>query len=284
MIDFNNVQIHPSLDQPLAAVPLVFFDVETTGLLPSAGDRVVEVAALRVCGEVDEARFTSLVNPQHPVSPHAYAIHGIGPDQLASAPLFAEIAGKLSKLLAGAVFVAHNAPFDSAFLAHEFQLIGRPAPSLPVLDTLVLARRLLKDHPSHSLAALARDLSFDPPTHRAEDDVAALRKLFNHLANRLAREGIRSLGEVLRFQRGLRPGQPEPPVPPLIARALGEGLKLRIVYRSRGRPQPTERTILPIELTSESGGIYLRAFCDLRNEQRSFALTRIEQIEIVEAG
>ncbi len=267
------------LEQSLDLLPFTLLDVETTGLLPAEGHRVCEVALLRVRGGVVEACFETLIDPQRPLDPQAFAVNGISSTILHDAPRFPAVVDTLMELIDGTVLVAHNAPFDLVFLTHELALLGRPAPLNPMLDTLSLARRLLR-HQSYSLAALARDLNLPQPTHRAMSDVLALQGLFACLVNHLAENGITTLNGALRRQRGLLPDQPDPVPPPAIARAISEGRRLRIVYSSRSTVIPIERIIQPIELTQGRSGIFLRAYCYLRNDLRSFALTRIEAMEL----
>ncbi|MBC8077080.1 MAG: WYL domain-containing protein [Chloroflexales bacterium] len=272
---------HDASGAALSNAPLAFLDIESTGLSPGEGHRVCEVALLRVRGETVEARYNMLVNPLRPMNEQAAAVHGITPELLEGAPHFHQIAPHLLALLDGTVIVAHNAPFDVAFLNGEFERGGLPPLANPVLDTLVLARRLLR-RPSHSLRALAKEFQLPAPTHRAMSDVLALQGLFAHLAALLGELGIATLHDALRFQRGLLPGQPELPPPPLIAQALQQGRKLHIIYRSLSSPEPTERVIRPIEVTQERSGAYLRAYCYLRNDLRSFALEKIDFIELVD--
>jgi DNA polymerase III subunit epsilon len=265
----------------LRSAPLAFLDIESTGLSPGEGHRVCEVALLRVRGAAAEASLSTLVNPLRPMGAQAAAVHGITPEELEGAPLFYQIAPGLLALLDGAAIVAHNAPFDVAFLDAELERLGLPLIANPVLDTLVLARRLLR-LPSHSLRSLATHLGLPRPTHRAMDDVLALQGLFAHLAALLAELGVVTLHDALRFQRGLLPGQEEPPPPPLIALAMEQGRRLHIIYRSLSSPEPTDRVVRPIEVTQERSGSYLRAFCYLRNDLRSFALEKIDFIELVD--
>jgi len=270
------------LDQPLHAVPLVFLDLETTGLYPHQGDRICEVALQRVLGGVVETSLDRLVDPRRPLSPQSFSINRITAEHLAGAPTFAEIADMLLTTLRGAVLVAHNAPFDLEFLYVELALAGRPPLVNPAIDTLALARRLLPKRRSHSLAALATAAGGTPPAHRAMADVLALRVVFADLAARLTTLGITSLSDVLRYSRGLSPGEPEPSPPQLIADALRNQRLLRIVYSSRSLPEPTERVIRPIDLTRERGDVYLRAYCYFRQDLRAFAMAKILKIELVE--
>src|SRR5207248_1806129 len=96
------------------------FDCETTGTAPDV-DEIVSLAVIRVDHEgVELERLTRLVRPSRSIPLEATAVHGICDDDVASAPRFAEIAPELLELLAGAVFVAHNARFDLAMLQHAF--------------------------------------------------------------------------------------------------------------------------------------------------------------------
>ncbi|NJN19037.1 MAG: WYL domain-containing protein [Oscillochloris sp.] len=266
----------------LDELPLVFFDLETTGLDLAAGHRICEVAALRVYQQGEAGRLDTLVNPDRLLDPGAAAVNGLRDDLLHAAPPFATIAPALIGIFSEAVLVAHNLPFDLAFLHAELRALGRQLPLVPTLDTLALARRLLRLR-SYSLAALAAEFDLPAPTHRAMDDVQALYGVFRHLQQHMADLGVTTLGAAQRLERGFLPGMAEPVVPPLIEQAISEGLLLRIRYRSRNDPHPTERAIRPLYVTNEHSGVHLRAFCTLRNDLRSFVLTKIELLELVAA-
>lgn len=268
------------LRQPLDRLSLTFFDLETTGLSPAQGHRICEVAFLRAHGEHIEYRFDELVNPQRPLDPRAFAINGITPDLLNSAPLFVDLAPVINEALQDSILVAHNAPFDMAFLEHEFALLGQCVPVAYVIDTLRLARRLMQ-RSSYSLHALSSDLHLDLPAHRAMRDVQSLQGLFGYLLPRLHDLGIITLEDVLRYQRGLLPGQSEPAPPPLIDQALREGCLLRITYRSRSSPQATDRVVQPRELYHGKRGVCLVAYCYLRHDMRTFAIDKIESMELM---
>jgi DNA polymerase-3 subunit epsilon len=268
--------------QPLDRLPFTFLDVETTGLAPSQGHRVCELAMLQVTGERVDHVFESLIDPQRPLDPRASAVNGISGKMLRGAPTFAAVADEVAAMLHGSVLVAHNAPFDMAFLEHEFRLAHLPVPANAVVDTLRLARRLMR-RSSYSLGALSRDLHLELPAHRAMPDVVALRGLFRYLCQRLADMDIITLDALLRFQRGLLPGQEEPAAPPLIDQALRERRLLRIVYRSRSSGGPIERVVQPRELIYEQRGLYLLAYCHLRNDQRTFSIHHIQSMELLEA-
>lgn len=271
-----------NLDTSLQATPLVFLDLETTGLAPYGGDRICEMALVRVQGEVVQHSFTSFVDPERPLSERSAQINGIQPADLAGAPRFAALAGRLAAVCAGAVLVAHNAPFDIEFLQAELALAGLPPLLAPVIDTLPIARRLYTRRPSHSLGALAALLGAAAPTHRALSDVQALRVVFADMLAQLAALGVGTLGELLHYGRGFEPGEPAPPAPAPIGEALRAGRLLRVVYSSRTLPAPTERIIRPIEIIKQRRLFYLRAYCHYRQDLRVFAIERLSSIELVE--
>lgn len=268
---------------PLAELALLFLDLETTGLNPGSGHRICEVALLRERLGVEEGRLDSLLAPGRPLDPRAAAVNGLRDEQLAAAPSFAAVAPVVADLAAGALPIGHNLPFDLAFLNLELAALDH-APLLgPSLDTLVLARRLLRCR-SYSLTALCAELDLARPSHRAMADVLATRELFHYLRGLMAAQGVLTLADALRLERGLLPGDQEPEVPPLIALALAAGQTLRIVYRSRSSPEPTTRLVRPLYLSQERSGVCLRAFCELRQDVRTFAIAKIDHAELAEVG
>lgn len=143
-------------------------DVETTGFSPTS-DRVVEAACVIVQDGRIAQTWSSLVNPQRPIPPHATRVHGIGDADVAGAPCFELVQRHLRRLCAGATVAAHNAAFDLGFLpalAH-----------LPSVCTLQLARRWFPNAPNQKNQTLRTYLRIneDPrfanlPAHRALGD------------------------------------------------------------------------------------------------------------------
>jgi DNA polymerase III subunit epsilon len=176
--------------------PYVVVGLETTGLSPAAGDRVVEVAIARLDASgriVDE--YATLVDPGRDVGP--VFVHGISNTEVRGAPAFADIAGELLARMDGAVVVAHNAAFVERFLAAEFARMDLPLPLNPAVCSLWLARRTLQT-PNCQLGTLARAAGLPvAPTQTAAADVRTVAAL---LPQMLAR-----LGSPLRFLTGLRP-------------------------------------------------------------------------------
>jgi DNA polymerase-3 subunit epsilon len=105
--------------------PIVFFDLETTGLdLPAA--RIVQLALARWDGTEDQPPAHSwLVNPGIPIPPDSTAIHGITDDMVRDQPRFADIAEIVFGHFAGADLGGYNIiRFDVPVLAEEFARAG----------------------------------------------------------------------------------------------------------------------------------------------------------------
>jgi DNA polymerase-3 subunit epsilon len=276
----------PAPDVSIRELTFAVLDVETTGLNPSAGHRVCEVACLRIeRGEVS-AEFESLVDPGRAISEGAARVNQITPEMLLGAPKFHEIAPALLQTLQGAVLVAHNAPFDLGFLASELEIAHLQLPSCPVVDTLTLARRLFH-RPRNSLQAIAAALEIEHvPTHRAMGDVWTTALLLERIVDELdERWGIWDLRGLLDLQGGsiAYPEGRAFALPPAIAEALaGSGL-VRMRYVN-GQGVESERTIRPIRVDENNGLLYLIAFCYRAGEQRTFRMDRIAAMAPCEGG
>jgi DNA polymerase III subunit epsilon len=270
------------LEQPIDSVPLTFVDVETTGLDPSRGDRVCEVALLRVRGGVVEVEWERLIDPERPMGYGAYRVRGISEAMLRGAPRFADVAAEFVSLVQGTVFVGHNARFDLGFIASELKLAQQPLPSLVALDTLALARRNVTSS-RYSLGALCEMYGIaQDHAHRAMGDVHATRALFERLSHLLRARGIQRVGDFLGAQGGVL-RQEERPVkaPPLITEALARKQRLRIRYQD-AYGSVTERLVLPLQVSMRFGQLYLVAHCFMRNSSRTFAVDRIQEMALVD--
>jgi DNA polymerase III epsilon subunit len=161
----------------------VIFDVETTGLSPVEGDRIVEIAAVKVRGTQVVDKFYSLVNPQRSMPSQATQVNNITEEMLVTAPVAADILPQMIHFIGGACVAGHNVRFDLNFLCYELALIGRKLHDhTPAVDTLKMARELLPYLSNHKLAYLARSLGVVvDQTHRAMADVEITVAVFQRL-------------------------------------------------------------------------------------------------------
>lgn len=170
----------------------VVIDVETTGLSPQGGDRIVEVAAARVKDWKVVDTFESLVNPQRELPVEAQQIHHITQEMIAGAPTADEILPRIINFTGGACLVGHNIKFDLNFLCFELSLIGRKLrEETPALDTLKMAKTLLPHLTSFRLAHVAHALGAAvEETHRALPDAKLTAKVMKRLMDIAADQNI----------------------------------------------------------------------------------------------
>ena len=97
------------------------FDVETTGLDPRQGHRILEIAGVRVEGGkiLEDRIFSQLVNPERPIPWEAKSVNKITDEEVASAPTIDAVLPEFLRFTEGSLLVAHNAEFDMGFLAQE---------------------------------------------------------------------------------------------------------------------------------------------------------------------
>ncbi len=119
----------------------VVFDVETTGLSPQRGDRIVEIAAVRVKDWKIVDTFESLINPERELPVEAQQIHHITEEMVKGAPTAEIVLPKMIDFTGGACLVGHNIKFDLNFLCFQLSLIGRKLrEETPAMDTLKMAK------------------------------------------------------------------------------------------------------------------------------------------------
>ncbi len=156
----------------------VVVDVETTGGVPGFGHRVIEVGAVVVSGGRIVETYSSLVHPGRPIPRVISSLTGITNDEVMRAPRFESIAPRLREVLAGRIFVAHNANFDWRFLCAEMERCTGSTLAGRRLCTVRLARRLVPHLPSRALGALAHHYGIEMTVHhRALPDAEATARL-----------------------------------------------------------------------------------------------------------
>ncbi|MBK0400520.1 DNA polymerase III subunit epsilon [Limibaculum sp. M0105] len=140
----------------------IVLDTETTGLEPSQGHRIVEIGAVELFNLLPTGRtYHQYINPEMPMPPDAFRIHGLGDDFLADKPVFRRIARGFLDFVGDARLVIHNASFDMAMINAELRRLG--ADELPMsraLDTVQIARQRFPGAPAN-LDALCKRFGVD---------------------------------------------------------------------------------------------------------------------------
>ncbi len=183
---------------PLIALDALVLDTETTGLDPAKA-RLVEVGLVRLAGGTLAPAFCRRIRPGEPIPAAATAIHGIDAAAVAEAPVFADLAAEIDRLLAGAVVIGHSLGYDFAVLRAEFRRAGRHWSPPRALDTRLLAELAQPDLPDYSLDKLAAWLGIVPQgRHSALGDAMTAGQVFSALIPKLRAAGLRTLAEAER--------------------------------------------------------------------------------------
>jgi len=187
------------LDTPLRDLNMVVFDTETTGLEPSGGDQIVQIAGVRVLNArlLPEDCFDELVNPGVPIPRASTRIHGIGDEMVAGKDSVVSVLRRFHGFVGDAVLVAHNAAFDMKFLKLKEREVGLRFDSA-VLDTLLLSVVLQPGHTAHTLDAIASRFGIvNRDRHAAMGDSVTTAKVLVKMIEVLEARGIRSLDQAL---------------------------------------------------------------------------------------
>jgi DNA polymerase-3 subunit epsilon len=167
--------------------PIVMLDFETTGLSPESGDRITEVAALRIAGGEIVDRYVSLVNCGVRIPSFITSLTGITQQMVDSAPPAVEVVPALIEFIGDDTLAAHNASFDEKFLKAEGGRLGHACRHAGLVCSVKLSRRVLPGLPSYKLGELARSLgiAFQGTAHRAEADAEVAAHLLLHIGRHL---------------------------------------------------------------------------------------------------
>jgi len=186
------------LGAPLFDVTFCVLDLETTGASP-ATCAITEIGAVKVRGGECLGSFHTLVNPGVAIPPEITVLTGITEAMVIPAPKIDEVLPSLQEFVAGTVIVGHNVRFDLSFLNAAFTAAGRGTLTNRVVDTLALARRLVRDEvPNCKLGTLASRFRLPhQPAHRALDDALATADLLHLLLERAGGLGVTGLDDLL---------------------------------------------------------------------------------------
>lgn len=135
----------------------IVLDTETTGLDPIKGShRITEIGCIELINHIPTGKtFRVYVNPEREVEEEAFRISGLSYEFLKDKPKFNEIAEQFLDFIKDDTLIIHNAPFDIKFLNFELRFSGHRILSNPVIDTLIIARRMFPGSPA-SLDALCK--------------------------------------------------------------------------------------------------------------------------------
>ena len=195
------------LGRPLSDVTFCIVDLETTGGNRQE-DLITEIGAVKVRGGEVLGTFQTLVNPGRAIPPKITVLTGLSNALVATAPRIETVLPALLEFMGnteagGTVIVGHNVGFDVAFIRAALERSGRPRLEGTIIDTVALARRLVRDEvPNCKLGTLASRLRLaHQPSHRALDDAWATTDLLHFLIERASGMGVLGLDDLIALSK-----------------------------------------------------------------------------------
>lgn len=169
------------------------FDIETTGLKPESCD-IIEIGAVRLKnGEITDT-FQSFIDDGVVIPQNITKLTGITQSMLEGAPSTREVLERFRAFAEGSTLVAHNAAFDTGFIAHHGDRFGITFP-MAYADTLMLSRYLLRDVlENHKLDTISEYFAIDMGSHhRADDDARTCAQILLRFLAMMRERGVHTL-------------------------------------------------------------------------------------------
>ena len=166
---------------------IVMLDFETTGLSPAMGDRITEVAALRIVGGRVVERYVSLINCNVRIPSFITGLTGITQAMVDNAPPVSRVVPDLLDFIGGDALSAHNASFDEKFLRAEAARLDLTPRHQSLVCSLKLSRRVFPNLASYKLGNLSGQLGirFNSAAHRAESDAEVAAEVLIHIGKHI---------------------------------------------------------------------------------------------------
>ncbi|PRO66948.1 exonuclease domain-containing protein [Alkalicoccus urumqiensis] len=184
------------LDLPLEDVPVVVFDLETTGFAPRKGDTILSIGAVKKTGE----EFYSPVYSESPVPEEVRTLTGITEEELKEAPPAEQVLTDFLSFIQGTTLVAHHAAHERAFMDHSLWTLFRMKFEHRLLDTSFLTHFIPETKGVHSLDDCLDQLNLPRGTrHHALNDAKMTMHLWECGLDKVKQEGIYTMREL--YQR-----------------------------------------------------------------------------------
>ncbi len=175
----------------------IIFDVETTGLSPIDGDKIIEIAGLKVQNLKVTGKFHSLIDPERDIPFGASSVNGITNDMVIGASKARDVLPRFRSFAGSSAMVGHNIRFDMDFLCHGLAMIGERIEPVVVVDTMRLAREFIPQLGRYPLWRVAAHFAIkDGQTHRAMADVELTFEVFKKLTPLIGSRNILQIGSL----------------------------------------------------------------------------------------
>lgn len=267
------------MDLPWHQNTFIAFDLETTGKYPLDAE-ICEIAAVKWRNGEIVSTFQTLVKPTVPMSDFVISIHNITNEMVASAPPLSAVLKNFYDFIQDGYMIAHHAPFDMGFLAHEFEKANLVLPARPVFCSCLLARNIVPECENHRLVTLVKHFGVEAgQAHRALDDAKACLQVALKCFEKVG-ENAR-LTELFQLQGGDIPWSQfsiqalrSHAVYQKLVEALEKKVDLQIIYNGGSRPG-VPRTVKPLGLVRSLDDDFLVATDGTDENPKRFFLKKI---------
>lgn len=205
-VEFNMVDpvlniVYNPIDTSIEDATFVSFDLETTGL-SVVHDGITEFGAVKIRnGEVID-RMQRFINPGKIISTRITNLTNITNEMVKNEPTIDQILPEIIDFFGDCILVAHNASFDVGFLNENLKRNNMELIKNPIIDSLALARAILKPMKSYRLGNVCRSYRVnydDEVAHRADYDAEVLGDVFNLMIHQIMQEGKYNLLDICKF-------------------------------------------------------------------------------------
>jgi DNA polymerase III epsilon subunit family exonuclease len=174
----------------------VVFDIETTGFNKES-DQIIEIGAVKIRGGEVIDRFSSFVDPGRHIPDHITKLTSITDEDVAGSDPIEKVLPRFIDFIGTDAVVAHNAGFDTGFIAAKALALGLPAFENTVVDTLALSRGLYNTLKKYTLDAVCRHLGISLENHhRAVDDAEACAGIYMQCVKELEEREVSDLSGI----------------------------------------------------------------------------------------
>jgi len=196
--DTVNIVVRPS-DLPLETSTYVVFDTETTGFNAGGVDQMIEIGAVKICGEEIVDRFDELIDPKRHIPDKITALTCITDDMVRGKDAEETVTKKFLEWAGDLPMVAHNAKFDISFIEMAMKKYNLGTFTNTVIDTLELSRTLDQGFARHGLSALVKRYNVpweEDAHHRADYDAEGTAKVFAKMIQKLTAQNFKVISDL----------------------------------------------------------------------------------------
>ena len=196
--DTVNIVVRPT-NLPLEGTTFVVFDTETTGFNAGGEDQMIEIGAVKICGDEIVDRFDKLIDPKRHIPDKITELTCITDEMVRGADDEETVTKQFLEWAGDLPMVAHNAKFDISFIEMAMKKYNLGEFKNTVIDTLELSRTLDQGFARHSLSALVKRYNVpweEDAHHRADYDAEGTAHVFSKMLQKLIAQNFKVISDL----------------------------------------------------------------------------------------